>query len=306
MNVAVFGATGFVGSYLLDELKSHNYNCQILVRPGSESKIKNPENHNIVLGDISDNLAIQKTLKDVDVIIYTVGLIREFKRKNIRFDNAHYYGVRNVVKEAEKLNIKRFILMSANGVKKDGTDYQKTKYLGELELINSNLNWTIFRPSLIFGDSEGKDEFCAQLKKDMLSLPFPAPLFYNGILPLNAGQFKMSPIHIKNVVSFFIKSITMDNTINKTYNLGHDSYTWKQLIHIISNSYGKNKWTIPAPVLPIKLIAFLLERFKWFPITRGQLTMLLEGNTCDSQKVFNEFNVKPIKFNQESLSYLKK
>jgi len=306
MNVAVFGATGFVGSYLLDELESHDYNCQILVRPGSESKIKNPENYNIVLGDISNNLAIQETLKNVDVIIYTIGLIREFKRKNIRFDNAHYHGVKNVVKEAEKLNIKRFILMSANGVRKDGTDYQKTKYLGELELINSKLNWTIFRPSLIFGDSDGKDEFCAQLKKDMLSLPFPAPLFYNGILPVNAGQFKMSPIHIKDVVSFFIKSITMDNAINKTYVLGSDNYTWKELISIISNSYGKNKWMLPAPVLPIKLIAFFLERFKWFPVTRGQLTMLLEGNTCDSQKVFNEFDIKPIKFNQDSLSYLKK
>ena len=37
-----------------------------------------------------------------------------------------------------------------------------------------------------------------QLKKDMLSLPFPAPLFYNGLLPFNAGQFKMSPIHVKS------------------------------------------------------------------------------------------------------------
>ena len=305
MNVAIFGATGFVGKYLLEELKKHDYNAQILIRKGSENKIDISSNHKIILGDISNKDAIKQTLKDADAIIYTIGIIREFKRKNITFDYLHHQGIKNVIKEAEKLKIKRFVLMSANGVKKEGTKYQTSKYLGEMALINSNLNWTIFRPSLIFGDSDGRDEFCAQLKKDMLSLPFPAPLFHKGLLPFNAGQFKMSPIHVKNVASFFVKSIKIDNTFNKTYELGGpNDYTWKEIIKIISNAYGKNKWTMPAPVIPIKILAYLFDSFKWFPITNGQLTMLLEGNTCNSEKTFEEFDIQPIKFDKESLSYL--
>ena len=305
MNVAIFGATGFVGKYLLEELKKHDYNAQMLIRKGSENKIDISSNHKIIIGDISNKDAIKQTLKDADAIIYTIGIIREFKRKNITFDYLHHQGIKNVIEEAEKLKIKRFVLMSANGVKKEGAKYQTSKYLGEMALINSNLNWTIFRPSLIFGDSDGRDEFCAQLKKDMLSLPFPAPLFHKGLLPFNAGQFKMSPIHVKNVASFFVKSIKMDNTFNNTYELGGpNDYTWKEIIKIISNAYGKNKWTIPAPVIPIKILAYLFDSFKWFPITNGQLTMLLEGNTCNSQKIFEEFDIQPIKFDKESLSYL--
>ena len=305
MNVAIFGATGFVGKYLLEELKKHDYNAQMLIRKGSENKIDISSNHKIILGDISNKDAIKQTLKDADAIIYTIGIIREFKRKNITFDYLHHQGIKNVIEEAEKLKIKRFVLMSANGVKKEGTKYQTSKYLGEMALINSNLNWTIFRPSLIFGDSDGRDEFCAQLKKDMLSLPFPAPLFHKGLLPFNAGQFKMSPIHVKNVASFFVKSIKIDNTFNKTYELGGpNDYTWKEIIKIISNAYGKNKWTMPAPVIPIKILAYLFDSFKWFPITNGQLTMLLEGNTCNSEKTFEEFDIQPIKFDKESLSYL--
>jgi len=307
VNIAIFGATGFVGSHLLNELEKNNHNPQILIRRRSEHKIKSSNNHKIIIGDISDKEAIRNTLKDAEAIIYTVGIIREFKHKNISFNSLHRDGVKNVIDEAEKLNIKRFILMSANGVKKDGAKYQTSKYLGELELINSDLNWTIFRPSLIFGDSNGKEEFCAQLKKDMLSLPFPAPLFYKGLIPINAGQFKMSPIHVENIASFFIKSITMNQTIHKTYELGGiETYTWKEIIHIISTAYGKNKWTIPTPILPIKIMAFFLERFKWFPITNGQLTMLLEGNTCNSQKIFEEFNIEAIKFNKNTLEYLSK
>ena len=305
MNVAIFGGTGFVGNYLLDELEKNNYNSQILIRRGSESKINISKNYKIILGDISDKNAIRKTLENADAIIYTIGIIRQFKRKNISFDYLHKQGVENVVVEAKKLKINRFILMSANGVKKDGSQYQISKYLGELALINSDLNWTIFRPSLIFGDSIRKEEFCSQLKREMLSLPFPAPLFYNSLLPFNAGKFKMSPIHVKNIASFFIKSITMDETMHKTYQLGGPKdYTWKEIIKIISNAYGKNKWTIPTPVFPIKFIAFFLKRFKWFPITNGQLTMLLEGNICNSQKIFEEFNIEPIKFNKKSLEYL--
>ena len=305
MNVAIFGATGFVGKYLLEELKKYDYNVQLLVRKGSENKIDISSNHKIILGDISNKDAIKQTLKGADAIIYTIGIIREFKRKNITFDYLHHQGIKNVIKEAEKLNIKRFVLMSANGVKKEGAKYQTSKYLGEMALINSNLNWTIFRPSLIFGDSDGREEFCAQLKKDMLSLPFPAPLFHKGLLPFNAGQFKMSPIHVKNIASFFVKSIKMDDTFNKTYELGGpNDYTWKEIIKVISNAYGKNKWTIPAPVIPIKILAYLFDSFKWFPITNGQLTMLLEGNTCNSEKIFEEFNIQPIKFDKESLSYL--
>ena len=305
MNVAIFGATGFVGKYLLEELKKHDYNAQMLIRKGSENKIDISSNHKIILGNISNKDAIKQTLKDADAIIYTIGIIREFKRKNITFDYLHHQGIKNVIEEAEKLKIKRFVLMSANGVKKEGTKYQTSKYLGEMALINSNLNWTIFRPSLIFGDSDGRDEFCAQLKKDMLSLPFPAPLFHKGLLPFNAGQFKMSPIHVKNVASFFVKSIKMDNTFNKTYELGGpNDYTWKKIINIISNAYGKNKWTMPAPVIPIKILAYLFDSFKWFPITNGQLTMLLEGNTCNSEKTFEEFDIQPIKFDKESLNYL--
>ena len=307
MKVSLFGGSGFVGNYIVDELIDNNCKPYVLLRHGSESKLSKYNDCRIITGDLDNPTAIEQTMMNTEAVIYNVGIIREFKSHGITFEKLHFEGLVKCVEQAKKLNIKRFILMSANGVKRNGTGYQTTKYYGEQELINSSLNWTIFRPSLIFGDSNGKDEFCEQLKNDMLSLPLPAPLFHKGLLPFNAGKFKMSPIHVKNVASFFVKSINMENAIHKTYKLGGpNEYTWKEIINIISQSYGKNKWTLPAPIIPIKFMAFFLERFKWFPVTRGQLTMLLEGNTCDSKKIFKEFNIEPIKFTKEALEYLKK
>jgi len=108
----------------------------------------------------------------------------------------HFHGAKRCIDAAKELKINRFILMSANGVKKMGTGYQSTKMLAEEYLKIANLDYTIFRPSLVFGDPRGDDRpgFCSQLKKDMLSLPFPAPIFHTGLNPFKAGNFALSSI----------------------------------------------------------------------------------------------------------------
>ena len=275
------------------------------MRPGSEYKVFQPDKCKINIGDIRDLKTIEITLKDTDAVIYNIGIIRQFPKKGITFEAIHFEGAKHCIDVANHLGIKRFILMSANGVKFDGTIYQSTKFLADQYLKNTELEWTIFRPSLIFGDPKGKQEFCSQLRDDMLSLPLPAPLFFEGLIPWAAGQFEMSPIHIKDVASIFVKALDMEKTIGKIYELGgSESYNWIELIDIISESSRKKKWKIPAPVIPIKIAASIFERFPFFPITKDQLTMLLEGNTCDSTIAFKDFEVDPISFSIENLEYL--
>jgi len=305
MKVALFGGTGFVGTYITEELLKNNHNPHLLVRPGSEYKVFQPDKCKINIGDIRDLKTIEITLKDTDAVIYNIGIIRQFPKKGITFEAIHFEGAKHCIDVANHLGIKRFILMSANGVKFDGTIYQSTKFLADQYLKNTELEWTIFRPSLIFGDPKGKQEFCSQLRDDMLSLPLPAPLFFEGLIPWAAGQFEMSPIHIKDVASIFVKALDMEKTIGKIYELGgSESYNWIELIDIISESSRKKKWKIPAPVIPIKIAASIFERFPFFPITKDQLTMLLEGNTCDSTIAFKDFEVDPISFSIENLEYL--
>ena len=94
-------------------------------------------------------------------------------------------------------------------------------------------------------------------------------------------------------------------TLKKTIHLGGKAIYWKDIIKIISGAYGKKKWTIPAHALLIKSLAAIFGRYAWFPITEAQITMLMEGNVCDSEEIFSMLEIKPIPFNSESLSYLK-
>ena len=305
MKVALFGGTGFVGAYIAEELLKNNHDPHLLVRPGSEHKVFQPDKCKVNIGDLRDFETIELIVKDSDAVIYNIGIIRQFPKKGITFEAIHFEGAKHCIDVAKYFGIKRFILMSANEVKYDGTVYQSTKFLADQYLKNTGLDWTIFRPSLIFGNPKGRQEFCSQLRDDMLSLPLPTPLFFKGFNPWNAGQFAMSPIHVKDVASVFVKALNMKKTIGKIYEFGGpESYNWIQLIDIISAASGKKKWKIPAPVTPIKLAASIFERFPFFPITKDQLTMLLEGNTCDSTSSFKFFEIDPISFSTENLEYL--
>ena len=306
MKVALFGGTGFVGNYIINELIDSGFSTKVLVRKGSESKVV--ADCEIVYGDIGDKKSIKETIKDTEAIIYNIGIIREFPSKGITYTGLHYEGVRLCIQMAEEMNVKRFILMSANGVKLNGTGYQNSKFQAEQEVQNSNLQWTIFRPSLIFGRPHNPvhQEFCSQLRDEMLSLPFPAPLFYEGILPVNAGSFSMSPIHAKNVSEFFVKSLNMKSTVRKIYNIGGlEDLTWKEIIHRISRASNKLPWKVPVPAILIKFVARIFDRFEWFPVTNDQLTMLMEGNIVN-ELYFSNFDIEPIEFSAKNLDYLMK
>ena len=75
MKVAIFGGTGFVGSYIIDELIKNKHKPIVLVRSGSEHKLIQKDKCKIVTGDLNDHNAIEKTIKSAESVIYTIGLV---------------------------------------------------------------------------------------------------------------------------------------------------------------------------------------------------------------------------------------
>jgi NADH dehydrogenase len=306
MKVAVIGGTGFVGGYLTAELLKQGHVPVLLVRPGSELEVEQPDACTLVPGDVQDTEALRITLTGCDAVIYLIGILREYPNQGITFEELHYQGAVRTMNQAAVLGVGRFLLMSANGVKALGTPYQTTKYRAEAHLRTTDLDWTIFRPSLIFGDPRSKMEFCTQLKQQMIDPLMPAPLFYAGWLPVNPGAFELSPVYAGDVANAFVRSLDVPVTFRQTYGLGGpEVFTWKALIDTIARACGTWKLTVPAPVFVVRTLAALLEGYDFFPITRDQLTMLMEGNTCDSAAVFELLGITPTRFDTESLAYLK-
>lgn len=304
MRVALFGSTGFVGSYLVDALIAAGMHPVLLVRPGSEHKVGQMKSCTIVSADIGEREAIDRALDGADGAIYNIGILREFEQHGISFDALHFTGAKRVMDAAGAAGVKRFLLMSANGVKAEGTPYQRTKYQGEQYLATTALDWTVFRPSVLFGDPHGRQEFATQLLNDIINSPLPAPLFYAGLLPIDAGGFRLSPVHVEDVARAFVSALQDPRTIGRILPLGGpEALTWREILKRIAAAVGKRKLMVPAPAWGTEATVAMLERFPVFPISRDQLHMLMEGNTCSADS-FALLDIDPRPFDAASLSYL--
>jgi NADH dehydrogenase len=159
MRVALIGGTGFVGSYLVDALLEAGHEPVLLVREGSENKVRQKDRVRLVSGDISTADSLTAVVDGCDAVIYNVGILREIPSEGVTFETTQYDGVELTVDAAVKAGVKRLLLMSANGVKQPGTPYQETKYRAEEYAMQSGLDVTVLRPSVIFGDPRGTMEF---------------------------------------------------------------------------------------------------------------------------------------------------
>ena len=188
MNVVVTGGTGFIGKVVIKKLVERGHHVIALVRPGSVLKIlkfSGTETRYIYYDSPGQ---IAKTMENGEAIINLVGIIRE--TKDISFDFAHHSIPQFLAKGAREAGIKRFAQMSALGVeRKIDTAYFDSKALGEKSVKNAGeLDWTIFRPSIVYGPG---DAFVNRFAKMIRQIPL--------VPVIGDGQYRMQPVWVDDV-----------------------------------------------------------------------------------------------------------
>lgn len=294
MKVFVTGATGFVGRAIVGELLRRGHQPMLLVRAGSDRKLQpimDQEGHaerlRVVRGDVLRPETWIQTLKEADAVIHLVGIIREFGRA--RFDLLHRVATGNIVRETELAGVRRYVHMSACGVGRlSGSVYMATKLAAEKVVRASRLNWTIIRPSIIFGRGDG---FVTPFIKQFRRLPV-APL-------ISGGRTLFQPIAVEDVARVLADAAERTDLAGKTFEIGgREAFTFKQIIDEIGTILGKSIVKIPVPRFLLVLPALLLERFRFFPLSRDQLRMLTCDNRCDSFQYIEVFGIEPRDFRE--------
>lgn len=306
MRVALFGGTGFLGSYLVDALLDQGHEPVLLVRPGSEARVRQRERCALVTGQIHDTGAIRHTLEGCQAAIYAIGILREDRPHGVTFEALHFQGLRRVAEGAVALGVGRLLYTSAHGVGPSGTGYQRSKYKAEEYLRGGESNWTILRPTVMFGDPRGRQEFCSLLVERIIKSPLPAPLFHTAPLPFNAGGFTLSPIHVRDVATLYIRALEAPWATHQTYELcGPRPLTWRELLRLLARVRGTYKLMVPVWAPGARLGAALGEALGVSPVSPDQLAMLLEGGDCESHEVFERFELVPTRCDDSSLAYLR-
>ena len=291
MIVAVTGGTGFVGTAVVSELLRAGHEVRILSRKAPE-RLSDGVSH--VPGSIVTGEGLDTLVEGVDAVIHLVGIIREVGANT--FKAVHHKGTVNVIVATSRAGVSRYLHMSAMGTRKEAISrYHQSKWAGEEAVHASGLDWTIFRPSTIFGP---EDSFINMLAETMRKTP---------IMPVLGGGWNlMQPIFVNDVAASFRVALESEIHINKTYELGGpDIFTLKQILEKIVQVIDKKAYLVGMPMTLVAVVAWVAERLRiTLPVTTDQLIMLREDNIRTGGDPVEDLGINWIPLEEGSRQYL--
>ena len=302
MRVLITGATGFVGREIVRQAHAAGHRLRILVRnPQAQALeelrlIYRPEVH---AGDLLEPGSLEKALDGIDAVVHLVGIISEVG--NNTFENAHHRATRNLVSEARRAKVNRFVHMSALGTRPDAVSrYHQTKWQAEEAIRASGLSFTIFRPSLIYGPEDHFVNLFARLARSSPVLPVMGP-----------GRARFQPIAVDVVATAFVRALNEPKSIAHTFDLcGPEALTFPEILDQILSVTGYKRLKVRVPQVLARVQARFLESFfqnvlkKAPPLNRDQLVMLQEDNVGQGRPADELFGLKHQAFRDGIAKYL--
>lgn len=283
--VFVTGATGFVGHALLQRLCAAGHVVRCLVRRGSEADLRGYGAIARIEGDVVTRQGLEEGLAGCDAVIHLVGIIREQRAAGVTFERVHTEGTTNVLEAAAGAGIRRFLHMSALGTRAGAASrYHRSKWLAEEAVRASGLEWTIFRPSIIYGRGDGFVTMLASMVRRMPAVPV-----------IGSGRQRLQPVPVEQVATGFARGLELPSSIKQIYEVGGPApVTMLELLDLIGRALGRRRvLKIHVPVGMMTPLARALHPLPGFPVTPDQLLMLGEDSVCDPRPFFEAFTLEP-------------
>ena len=269
--IAIFGAGGFLGKYLMRELTKLDYRIKVATRnpfvKGYLKPLGNPGQIELFKTNIFNEEDIRKVLKNSDFVINLVGILYE-KRKQ-KFNQIHSQFPLLISRLCNEFDIKKLVHVSALGTKeKHSSRYMQSKLQGEKNIQNTFKPSVILRPSVVFGPEDNFFNTFASLAQFSPALPL-----------IGGGKTKFSPIYVGDVAKAIVKAIELNNSDCKIYELGGpENYSFKELMNILLIEIKKKRFLLPISFNVAKLQSYFLQMFPNPLLTPDQVELLKYNN----------------------------
>jgi NADH dehydrogenase len=269
-NVLVLGGTGFVGRHVVPKLVAAGHRVVVPTRRRDRARpLFLLPTCTVVEADIHDRGALARLARGTDALVNLVGILHESGRDT--FARAHVELPRNAIAACRDAGVRRLVHMSALNAAPDGPSrYQRSKGEAEALVEASGLDWTIFRPSVIFGRG---DSFLSMFAKLVRLMP---------VVALASADARFQPVWIGDVAHCFATAVDDPRTVGQRYDLcGPAVYTLRELVAKIGAITGH-----PRPIVPLgpglsSLQARVLELLPGPLMTRDNLASMTQDNVCD-------------------------
>ncbi len=295
MKVLVTGATGFIGSHLVDALLARGAGVRILVRRSSNIEKFKRKDIEIVFGDIRDVASLKRATEDIDVVYHLAALLGEPNVTSEELREINVHGTEKILEVSVANNVKRFLYLSAGAVMGNSTQmadetvecnpstpYAQSKYDAEqiaLKYMNDyNLPVTIVRSTMVYGPGEmhSKLKMVQMIKKGLFRI-------------IGDGKNQVSWVYVDNIVQGIILASKKERAIGEIYIISDERpYTMNELVEAMAEELGvKTPGHVPKWIAVIVAVTLegLSKIFKFSPpLFRDRIISLTANHSLDCSK----------------------
>jgi uncharacterized protein YbjT (DUF2867 family) len=287
--ILITGATGYIGRHLVSRLVARGERPRCLVRDMQRAANLLPADKvDLVRGATTQMETLKAAVQGIETIVHAAFITADRKQApGNHYEETNVVGTQNLVKVAEAAGVKRMIEISGLGTKPDKPgSYMQGRYLAEKMLMESSLQWTIIRPSVLFGKG-------APFIKGLVELIQSAP-----VLPLiGGGKTMFQPIYVEDVVSVIVAVLDdSGRATEKIYTIGGpEYYSFTQLFDELLQAMHKKRLKVYAPRSLVGIGAAAMEAIlPKPPLTKAAMTLFSFNNTTDLTSVERDFGFQPL------------
>ncbi len=263
MNVLVTGATGFIGSHLVDVLQRQGDDVSALVRSTRKAQSLVELGVRVIRGDLDDEPALALATRDCQVIYHLAGLVAA--RNEREFQRTNRDGTRKLVAAAQKNGRPLFVLVSslaAGGPALPGrplrgdepprpvSAYGRSKLAGEEVVRQSDLAYVVVRPPIVYGprDTEVLKIFIAARR---------------GLVPMcGDGRQELSAVYAPDLAEALAAIAAAPQAVFRTYCACHaQRFTSEELVQTVAKALGRRVRILKLSERPSRVILGLTETF---------------------------------------------
>jgi len=269
--ICVFGGTGFVGRAIVEQAYARGLHVRVVTAHRQNAMpIAVIPTVDVFVGDVFDDATLERACEDMDAAINLVGILHPSRGRG--FDAVHAELPPRIARACRGAGVQQLLHMSALGASESGpSEYLRSKGRGEAALRQAAgiLPWTVFRPSVIFGEGDHFLNLFAALAR-----AFP-------VIPLAGAQARFQPVWVEDVARCFVQSLGETRAFGQSFNLcGPRAYSLEELVRFVAATLGLRRRIWPLPPALARMQAFALEHLPGKLMTRDNLASMSVDNTC--------------------------
>jgi uncharacterized protein YbjT (DUF2867 family) len=293
--ILITGASGFIGSRITRRLVEQNQPVRVLVRSRQKAESEGRLaglGVEFAEGDVNQPERLVSAMQGIQSVIHLAAIAIE-KGSN-RYETVNYQGTVNVVEAAKAAGVRRFINMSQLGADAS-LPYRFLASKGKAQdyVAASGLDWTAFRPSVVWGP---EDEFANTFARLVPLTPL--------IFPIVGGpDARFQPVWVGDVAACFVRALGDPGTIGAEYELGGpEVLTLEEIERRTLQALGARRLMVRFPMPLLRLVVSLMERLLPNPpVTRSLLELLSVSNVTQDNAI-SRFVDQPRPFTVENIA----